>query len=93
MEIRRQDNPPTNKTAFTISNIPESLIKHGVTRINFDDCVVSIDFEDVSIASATHAEESTVLAAIAKFIGVACGGTNKDLAGLPKRRSLVKSTG
>jgi hypothetical protein len=32
----------------------------------------------VSVAPATHAEECTMLAAIAEFVGVACRGANKD---------------
>jgi hypothetical protein len=68
MKIRRQDNPPTNKAAFTISNIPKSFIEHGVTRVDFNDGVMAIDSEDVSVAPATHAEESTVLTPIAKLV-------------------------
>jgi hypothetical protein len=55
MKVWRQDNPPSNKTAFAIADIGEGFVKSNIFGVHFDNSVIAIHVEDVTVPVAAHA--------------------------------------
>ncbi len=55
MKVWRQYNPPSNKTAFAITDIGEGFVKSDIFGVHFDDSVIAIHAEDLTVPVAAHA--------------------------------------